>query len=194
MQNLERELGQLITFSYSVSFQRATSTGSIIIVTGLSGGVSYVYDGVVPDPAPSKRYVCDAGYSGVVSGPANVTASYATEFRVVFSASGLGADALGVVLRVNGVDYVFGSLPISMWFRSGSVVTYENNLHISSSVDGKRYRWAGVSGMNQTGRSGSFTVTGGGELSGLYTVEYRLEISTEPLIRADHTACRLLLV
>jgi hypothetical protein len=197
MQNLERELGQLITFGYSVTFHRAgipsgvewgvtvngyrhTSTGSKITVTGLSGDVSYVYDGVVPDPAPSKRYVCDVGCSGVVSGPANVTASYATEFRVVFSASGLGSDAFGVVLRVNGVDYGFGSLPISMWFRSGSVVNYEYNQFIGSSVDGKRYRWAGVSGMNQTGRSGSFTVTGGGELSGLYTVEYRLEISTEP--------------
>jgi hypothetical protein len=103
-----------------------------------------------------------------------------TEFRVVFRAFGLDADASGNVLRVNAVDYGLGSLPVLLWFRSGSVVTYEYYPFISSSVDGKRYRWAGVSGMNQTGRSGSFTVAGGGELIGLYMVEFRLDVSTEP--------------
>ncbi len=197
MRNIERELGQLTTFGYSVTFQRTgipsgvewgvtvngyryTSTGSSITVPGLSDNVDYFYDGVVPDPSPNTRYVCDAGCSGTISGSTIVTASYVTEYRLVFRASNLSVDALGNVLKVNGVDYGYGSLPASMWFRSGSVVNYEYYLFVSSSLDGKRYRWAGVSGMSQTGRSGSFTVTGGGELNGHYIVEFRLDISTNP--------------
>jgi len=198
MQNVKRELGPLTTFGgYSVTFFRTgmpngvewgvtvggiryTSTGSSITVNGLSGATSYQYDGVVYDSNPYTRYLCSSGCSGTVNGPTNVTAAYVAEYRVIFNASGLVADALGPVLRVNGIDYGFASLPFSVWFPSGSTVTYEYYSVVTSSMDGKRYSWTSTSGMDQTGRAGSFTIYSGGQLNGYYTVEYRLDISVVP--------------
>jgi len=197
MQNLERELGPLTTFGYSVTFFmtgmpggvewgvtvnsiRYTSTGSSITVSGLSGTANYQYDGVVYGSSPDIRYLCSSGCSGTVNGPTNVTAAYTAEYRVVFNALGLGADASAPVLKVNGIDYGLASLPLSVWFTSGSTVTYEYYMVVPSSVEGKRYSWNSTSGMGQTSRSGSFNVYGAGQLNGYYTLEYRLDISVSP--------------
>ncbi len=196
MYNIERELGPLTTFGYSVTFFRTgmpggvewgvtvnsiryTSTGSSITVSGLSGTVSYQYDGVVYGSI-NTRYLCSNGCSGTVNGPTNLTAAYIAEYRVVFNALGVGADASGPVLKVNGIDYGLASLPLSVWFPSGSTVSYEYYMSVPSSVGGKRYSWSNTSGMGQTTRSGSFNVYGAGQLNGYYTVEYRLDISVTP--------------
>ena len=100
----------------------------------------------------------------------SLTAYVKPQYKWTFSQSGIGGDATGNVVKVDGTDdYKRGSLPKSFWWWEGSRHTYQYYEYVSTSVDGKRYACHNPPG-------GTITVTGPGSKSASYHIEYRLII------------------
>jgi hypothetical protein len=95
---------------------------------------------------------------------------------ITFSANGLGSDAQGTVLTVDGVPYSYTSLPVSITVPYGSTVSYSWTSPVPGAA-GVQYTWVSTSGL-ATAQSGSFTATQPGSVTATYqkqvqiTVEY----------------------
>ena len=106
----------------------------------------------------------------------NVYSSYAT---VKFSASGLGSDASGTVLVVDGRGYRYSDLPVSFMWQVGSKHSFEWKQTVSI-MSGRRYAWKATSGITSS-RSGTLTVpSGGGDVEASYKRQYYLTVKANP--------------
>jgi len=98
---------------------------------------------------------------------------------VIFSASGLGSDASGAVLTVDGESYERDQLPVSFTWEVDSQHSFAWISHVGAGT-GKRYAWTAASGLSTTG-SGTITVPlGGGSISASYKTQYKLTTNTSP--------------
>jgi hypothetical protein len=105
--------------------------------------------------------------------PVTETAVFVKQGTVTFTASGLGSDASGTVLVVDGVGYSYSDLPVSFTWDAGSTHTFEWKTPIPA---GSRYVWTATSGLS-TERSGTITVPDdGGTISASYKKQYLLTI------------------
>jgi len=114
-----------------------------------------------------------------ISGPITETAIFVEQGKVTFTASGLGSDASGTVLVVDGVGYKHSDLPVSFTWDVGSKHTFEWKSPIGAG-SGKRYVWTSTSGLSSA-RSGTITVpSGGGSVSASYKKQYYLTMQASP--------------
>jgi len=143
--------------------------------------------------APSSSYRFDhwtgsgtGSYSGT-SNPATVTmnspiteSAYFVEIATVtFSANGIGSDASGTVLTVDGTSYSISQLPKSFTWDVGSSHSFSWSSPVSAGT-GKRYVWTSCSGLS-TSQSGSITVpSGGGSVTASYKTQYYLTMQANP--------------
>jgi len=162
--------------SWSVTFgsQTQSSTGSTITFTDIPAGT---YSWSVSSPisgGSGVRYVASPA-SGSMNVPSQTSQSitYTTEYQWAFSASGLGSDASGTVVAVDGTNYAYSGLPVSFWWASGSTHSYSYQQYVSSTTSGKRY-------ANHSPPSGTITVSGSGSVNPSYHTEYLLTVSVSP--------------
>jgi len=152
------------------------SSASFSVTSPVSGGAG-------------TQYVC-TGYSGDASGsgtsgsitmdgPKTVTFNWKTQYQVTFTSNDIGDDSSGTVVIVNGNAKTKSNLPYTDWYDSGSTIDYEFSSTVSATAT-KRYAWVSTSGLGQSGRTGSFSVTGTGTVTGTYGTEYQLTISVSP--------------
>jgi hypothetical protein len=114
-----------------------------------------------------------------MNGPISETANFIEIATVTFSASGVGSDASGTVLTVDGVSYSFSQLPKSFTWDVGTSHSFEWASTVSAG-SGKQYAWVSTSGLS-TSRSGSITVSsGGGSVSASYKTQYYLTMQVSP--------------
>jgi hypothetical protein len=104
----------------------------------------------------------------------SVSAHYTGQYLWVFSAQGLGDDAVGEVVYVDSGRYYASDLPISFWWDEGSLHSYAYQ-HVKCTMDGKRYGYASYEPQNET-----VQVSSSKTLDPIYEVEYRLTISATP--------------
>ncbi|XHH09006.1 MAG: PQQ-binding-like beta-propeller repeat protein [Candidatus Bathyarchaeia archaeon] len=113
----------------------------------------------------------------VMNGNKTVTANFTqNSYQVVFDLTGVSSTAAGVVLTVDGVGYTAMDLPKTFTWMHGSTHTYSFNQTLSVS-NGARYIWSSTTGLS-TLQSGSLTVTGAGTVTGTYSTQYLLTVTT----------------
>ena len=148
----------------TVQFTATPNSG--VTFTGWTGSGTGSYSGSANPVSVTVNY------------PINETANFQRlPVTITFSASGLGSDAQGTVLTVNGQSYGYSSLPVSITVPYGSTVSYSWSSPMSSSTSGKRYAWQSTSGL-ASGQSGSFTATQSGSINATYVTQYL--VTAEP--------------
>jgi len=98
---------------------------------------------------------------------------------VTFAAQGLGSDALGTVLTVDGSTYTYSQLPKTFQWVSGSTHSFSWSSPVSGS-SGVRYVWASTSGLSTKQSDSSFTVNANGYVIATYRTQYILTMNVNP--------------
>jgi len=107
------------------------------------------------------------------------TAIFVKTAKVTFSASGLGSDALGTVLIVDGKSYKRANLPKTFTWDAGSKHSFSWTSLVGAGSD-KRYVWTSTSGLSKK-RSATITVPdNGGSITAYYKTQYALTVSASP--------------
>jgi hypothetical protein len=181
--------GNYVT-QYVVTFTQtgldSTATGTVVTINGnpkaygslpytlwvdSGSSVTYSYESIVSSSVNGRQYkltsVSGSSSPITVSGAVTLTGNYVTQYSVTFTHAGLDSTASGTVVTVNGNPKAYGSLPYTLWVDSGSSVTYSFNSIVPSSVSGKQFRLATVSGP-----SSPIIVTGATTVTGNYVVQY----------------------
>jgi len=109
----------------------------------------------------------------------NITETAYYGYKITFNAQGLGSDAEGTVLVVNGNSYSYSQLPVTVDVPAGQSVSYSFYSPIYSTINGKRYVWVSTSGLD-TAQSATFTPTQSGSVIGNYAIQYALTMSVYP--------------
>ncbi|NIO69376.1 MAG: PQQ-binding-like beta-propeller repeat protein, partial [Anaerolineae bacterium] len=103
--------------------------------------------------------------------------AFAEACTVTFSASGLGRDASGTVLTVDGADYGYKDLPTTLTWPIGSSHSFAWRSTVSAGSD-RRYVWTKTTGLS-TARSGSIKVPDGDSLvQASYRPQYYLTVKS----------------
>jgi len=194
--SITMRLQRTATVTFSVSGMGSDASGTVLTVDGTSYSysslpVTFTWDvgsqhsftwTEYVSAGSGKRYTwvstnglstSRTGTINVPSGGGSVQATYKTEYRWTFEASGLSSDASGTVVTVDGTNYGYSSLPLYFWWDNGSTHSYSYQQYVLTSNSGKRY-------ANHNPPSWSGTVTGPGSLNPAYHVEYRLTVSVSP--------------
>jgi len=109
----------------------------------------------------------------------NITETAYYGYKITFNAQGLGSDAEGTVLVVNGNSYSYSQLPVTVDVPGGQSVSYSFYSPVSSSTNGKRYVWVSTTGLD-TAQSATFTPTQSGNITGHYAIQYELIMNVYP--------------
>jgi len=100
-------------------------------------------------------------------------------YRITFNATGLGSDAEGTVLVVNGNSYSYSQLPVTVDVPGGQSVSYSFYSPVYSTINGKRYVWVSITGLDNK-QSDTFTPTQSGNITGHYATQYELIMKVYP--------------
>ncbi len=107
-----------------------------------------------------------------------ITGTFSVAYQVTFTSSGIGSDSGStIVVTVNSVTYVQGSLPYTAYYASGASLTYSFSSPISVSSQ-KQYVWLSTSGLSQTLQTNTFTVTGIGTVTGTFKIQYKAIVTS----------------
>jgi uncharacterized repeat protein (TIGR02543 family) len=109
----------------------------------------------------------------VINAPSSITWNWKTQYQWTFSASGLDSDATWLLLTVDSVDYGCSNIPLTFWWDIGSSHSYAYQQYVSSTTSGKRY-------ANHNPPSATVSVSGPGNISPYYHVEYKLTVKVNP--------------
>jgi hypothetical protein len=153
-----------------------TTAWSTQVDFGTTATISSPQDTIDTDPSDGMRYsyVSGAG-STTMDSDKTITLNYQLQYQATFGQTGLGSDASGTVVTVDGSAKSFGDLPFSKWVASGSPVTYSYNGIVLSSAVGKRFKQVSVSGP-----ASPITVTSPVTVTATYKIQYLLTVLTNP--------------
>jgi len=143
------------------------------ILVNLGDTVTYSYLSPVSSSTSGKRFrlvsVSGASSPVTVTSSTTITGNYIAQCLVTFTHSGLDSSSTGTILTVNGTTRLFGDLPLSNWYDSGTVLTYSYSSPVPSSTTGKRFRLSSVSGP-----ASPITVTTTATITGNYVVQWQV--------------------
>jgi prenyltransferase beta subunit len=137
--------------------------------------LNYNWISPIQTSTSGKRYVIISTQSDsiTINSSRSVTGSYNTQYQWIFFAGGLGSDASGTILTVDGVNYEYTNLPVSFWWDSGSSHSYYYQHYVGTHTSGKRY-------ANHNPERGSITISTSSMIRSEYHVEYQLTIRADP--------------
>ncbi|MEM1550843.1 MAG: hypothetical protein QXR13_02785, partial [Candidatus Bathyarchaeia archaeon] len=195
--SITMRLQRTATVIFSVSGMSSDASETVLTVDGTSYFISQLPASFTWDVGSAhsfdwKDYVLDTIYvkryrwvstsglttskSGAIIVPFEgglVQATYKTQYRWKFSQSGIGSDATGTVITVDGTGYDHSSLPLKFWWDEGSSHSYSYQEYISTLISGKRYAC-----HNPPSWSG--TVIYSCDIDFVYHTEYQLNIAISP--------------
>ena len=114
-----------------------------------------------------------------VQGGATQTVPPGEPAYVTFAAQGLGSDASGTILTVDGTAYSYSQLPKTFQWVSGSTHSFAWSSPVSGS-SGVRYLWVSTSGLSTKQSDSSFTVNANGYVIATYKTQYSLTMNVNP--------------
>ena len=180
---------------FEITFAQAgigvDSTGTVVTVAGSpktaadlsftdwfdeGASVNYLFANPVASTVAHKRYALTTpdptpatGFA--VSAAVTITGAYKTQFELVFSQAGIGADSTGTVVTVAGSAKTAADLPfITDWIDSGDTVEYAYGTPVASTVAGKRY----VLTAPAPAPASPITVTSPTAVTGTYKTQFEL--------------------
>lgn len=103
-----------------------------------------------------------------------------TSVSITFSASGLGSDATGNILTVNGANYAVSQLPKTFSWASGSPLPFGWNSVVASTSGTQAYGWHSTSGCGQSGGTGTIITTSSCTVSATYTPFFHVTMAASP--------------
>jgi hypothetical protein len=112
-----------------------------------------------------------------ITKPTNETAEFG--FDITFSTTGLGSNAEGIVLSVDGQGYTYSQLPVTIAVNYGQSVSYSFYSPIYASTNGVRYVWVSTSGLDNK-QTDNFIPHQSGDVIGNYASQYELVMSVYP--------------
>jgi hypothetical protein len=160
-----------VTWGVTVGGTDHTGTGSSIMVSGLTGTVSYSYDSPVAG-GTGTQYVCSTGCTGSVSGATTESATYIEQYQLTFDYTVVGG---GSPSAPTVTYYSLGSAdtctaPCSpVYVDASSSYSYTNPLGGSGTTE----RW--YAGYLATG-----TISGPGTISPAYYHQYYVQFAVYP--------------
>jgi len=114
------------------------------------------------------------------------TAHYVMQYCVTFSETGIGSDFTGTVVTINGKNYGAGSLPVSLWYDSGTTQSFSFQSPLMVTANQKRYGWSSTTGLSSAQNSTSFSISASGSVTGNYKTQYCVTFS-ETGVGSDFT-------
>lgn len=130
-----------------------------------SSTVRRFYDGVIGTGLGS--YTGSANpFIVTVNGPITESVLWTTQYNVTVATSGIGSDAPGTVVILNGTAKTEAQLPYWAWVTSGNKLNYAFSSLVAGTIYG--YTWGSMGGFSQTLSSNIFTVSSSGTLTGIY--------------------------
>jgi len=147
--------------------------------------VNYAYSDPVSSSTTGKRFdwTSNTGSASpiTVSASETITGNYVVQWQVTITSAGISTDSSGTVATLGGNAKTSAQLPYSQWFDASSSVSYAFSSPVSTTDSNKRYVWSSTSYTGtpaQTLQSNTFTITGGGTLTGTYTIQYQVTITS----------------
>jgi len=146
--------------------------GSSVVATA-TPNPDYAFEGWILNGEPRS----ENPVTFTIDEPTTLEALFIKTTTIIFNATGLASDSIGIVLTVDGVSYSVSELPLTFNWIVGSSHTYTWEEIVSAGA-GKRYAWSSCAGLS-TSRSEVITVPdNGGYIQANYYTEYLLSIST----------------
>jgi hypothetical protein len=102
---------------------------------------------------------------------------------VQFFANGLASDAIGYVLKIDGIDYLYGELPQSFVWPVGSTHTFSWYSSLNASHENIIYYWTATLGESNL-QAGSIKINYSSTIIGTYTLNYRIVSNTTGTVNA----------
>jgi hypothetical protein len=101
--------------------------------------------------------------------------------QITFQLNGVGSDASGTLINVDGTGYGYSQFPLSFNWAPGSTHTVAATDPVTA-VSGKQYRWASwTNGDGLSGASGTYTTpTSPQTVTANYVTQYQLTIQASP--------------
>jgi hypothetical protein len=124
----------------------------------------------------------NTNYTFTVKESETITAEYTTQFEVSFTSRGLGPDASGTVLTLNGNALSLSQLSTKYWYNSGSFIDYSFSKEVTATVS-KRYVWNTTSLPGQIAPTGNLTVSAPRTVTGNYSTQYLLTVKGNVAVR-----------
>jgi KaiC/GvpD/RAD55 family RecA-like ATPase len=149
--------------SYIVNVQTIVPTGS---------GLRKVFEHWDDDSLNTSKTIAVPGAT------LTYTASYESQYEVVFGQSGVGADFSGTVAIIDGIGYNATSLPVSFWSKEGTTHTFDFKSPLTVAPNVEQYVWTNTAGLS-TIQSGSVPISAPGNLTGNYETQYHLTVISD---------------
>jgi hypothetical protein len=109
----------------------------------------------------------------------SIIATYVEQPLVIFKANGLNNNAKGTVLLVNGQNYTYSQLPVTIRTKPGAAINFTWVSPVSGGT-GTRFVWVSTSGLS-TSQSGTIIMpSSGGVVSATYQLQYYLSTRANP--------------
>jgi hypothetical protein len=154
-----------------------------------SGGtVTYAYNNVSSSTG-GKQFIL-ISVSGplspiTVTGPTLITGNYHIQYKVTFGQTGVLNDFTGTIVRVDGTDYTYDTLPHDFWWDNGSSHTFSFVSPLIVNIS-RQYVWTSTTGLT-TLQNGTLTVSGTGSVTGNYVAQVKHQITfTQTGIGTDY--------
>ena len=189
----------VVTATYKIQYQvtfaqngiGGDSTGTVVTVAGSpktaavlpfsnwfddASNLIYTYSDPVASTVANKQYALTTptpspGSPITVSGPITVTGTYKTQFKVIFTQSGIGGDSTGTVVTVGGAPKTAGDLPFTTdWLDDGANLGYGYADPVASTLSGKRYALT----MPSPSPGSPITVSSPATVTGTYKVQFQI--------------------
>jgi hypothetical protein len=152
----------------------ASATFSINSTTVSGGtGIQYVFTNWIGSGVGSYNGSASS-HSVTMNNAITETANWKTQYQVTFDASSnIKGDSSATIVIVAGTGYNYAQLPYTNWYNSSSSLSYSyaSAVASSSSPSTTGYVWISLSGLSQTLRSNTFTVSASGTVTATYTAQ-----------------------
>jgi hypothetical protein len=144
-------------------------------VSSTVGGKRYSL--TTPAPSPTSPYTVD----GTTNNAVTVTGTYATQWEVTFSQTGVGSDFTGTVATIASTGYDQSALTtgVVVWVDDGGTVQFSFASSLSPAA-GKQYVWTDTTGLS-TLQTGTITVSASGTVTGNYKTQYQVSFGESGL-------------
>jgi hypothetical protein len=160
---------------YNAGSNATISTDAFVTIT--MGSSRYRFNGwTTSDMTEISNYLATPT-TVFIDEAKTVTATYAVQYNVTFSQSGVGSDFTGTVAVIDGVNYTVNTLPQSFWYDNNTVHTFAFQSPLIVTPNGEAYAWTNTTGLS-TSQSEPLTISAPGSIIGNYVAQYYLTVAS----------------